>query len=44
MQRTNQWLPVGRQKGKGQYRGRVLRDANYYVYNKPQGYIVQHGE
>ena len=30
-QRTNQWLPVGREKREGQYRGRGLRDKNYYV-------------
>ena len=28
-QRTKQWLPVGRGKGEGLYRGRGLRGINY---------------
>ena len=31
IQRTNQWLPLGRQKGAGQDKGRELRGTNYYV-------------
>ena len=31
IQRTNQWLPVGRGKGEGQDKGRGLRDTNYVV-------------
>ena len=29
-QRTNRWSPVGRRR-RGQYRGRRVRSANYYV-------------
>ena len=29
IQRTNQWLPVRRGKGEGQYRGTGLRGTNY---------------
>ena len=43
IQRTNQWLPVGKQQGEGQEWGMGLRDTNY-VYNKQQGSIIQHRE
>ena len=36
IQRTNQWLPVGREKGRGP------RYTFLYKINKQQGYIVQH--
>ena len=36
---------MGRGKGKGQDRGRGLRDTNsHYKINKQQGYIVQYRE
>ena len=31
LERTNQWLPVGEERGEGQDRSRGLRDTNYYV-------------
>ena len=41
IQRTNQWLPIG--KGKlVEARGRGLRGTSNYVQNKHQGYIAQH--
>ena len=41
IQRTNQWLPIG--KGKSvEARGRGLRGTHNYVRNKQQGYIIQH--
>ena len=34
IQKTNQWLPVGRGKEEGQDRGWGLRDTKYCVKNK----------
>ena len=34
----------GYQWWEGQNRGRGVRGTDYYVQNKLQGYIVQHGE
>ena len=40
VQRTNQWLLVGREKkGKAKHKGRALRIINNYVLIKLQGYI-----
>ena len=33
IQRSNQWLPVGKQQREGQEWGMGLRDTNY-IYNK----------
>ena len=38
IQKTNQWLPVGR--GERQHRGRKLRGTNYYAQNKLQDYTI----
>lgn len=43
IQRTKEWLPMGR--GKGQERGRELRvQTTMQEGNKVQGYIAQHRE
>ena len=31
IQKTNKWLPKGKEKLKGQNRGRLLKGTNYYV-------------
>ena len=43
IQRINEWLPLGGGEGE-QYRDRGIKVTNYYVKNKPQGYIVQQGK
>ena len=44
MQRQTSGYQWGEGKGKGQDRGRGTKAINYWIYNKLQGYIVQHEE